>query len=395
MGKLGARIYSTLVPGMVAVLLAATLVAQQAPPRAEIYGGYRWENPGGKFGTTNVGGMGKGFDIQSTFNFTRYFGFTIDTAANFKHNFANVNTIMFGPTLHSRNEKAQPFVHALFGWQRVQPSITLPGGGQSDSGFGTLLGGGLDIPFSRYFSWRAIQGDYLLQKHDYPTAISPHNWNGGRLGSGIVVRLGSLQAAAALVPAAVCAAQPAEILAGEPVTVTATPSGFKEKSTLTYSWSATGGKVGGNQNTTQVDTAGLAPGAYSVTASLSSNKKQTAGCSASFTVKEKPAPPPQHPPTISCSANPATVRSGEPSLISCNVGSPDNRPVTTSFRTSGGRLTPSGNQATLDTAGAPTGPITVAATATDDRTHGQHQHRRERGGSAAATAGGARQRDYV
>src|SRR5438132_12342238 len=47
---------------------------QQNPPRTEIYGGYNWENPGGKLLTTpggvmtNIGGMGKGFNIQSTFD---------------------------------------------------------------------------------------------------------------------------------------------------------------------------------------------------------------------------------------------------------------------------------------------------------------------------------------
>jgi outer membrane protein OmpA-like peptidoglycan-associated protein len=76
---------------------------------------------------------------------------------------------------------------------------------------------------------------------------------------------------------------------------------------------------------------------------------------------------PQNPPTISCSANPSSVRSGELSTITAMGQSPDNRPLTYVFTASGGRITPSGAQTTLDTTGAPAGPITINCTSTDDR----------------------------
>ena len=76
---------------------------------------------------------------------------------------------------------------------------------------------------------------------------------------------------------------------------------------------------------------------------------------------------PQNPPTVSCSANPSSLRSGELSTITATGQSPDNRPLTYDFTASGGRLRASGAQATLDTAGAPAGTITVNCTATDDR----------------------------
>ena len=78
-------------------------------------------------------------------------------------------------------------------------------------------------------------------------------------------------------------------------------------------------------------------------------------------------PPPQNPPTISCSANPSSVRSGELSTITAMGQSPDNRPLTYTFTASGGRMKPSGAQTTLDTTGAPAGPITINCTGTDDR----------------------------
>ena len=73
------------------------------------------------------------------------------------------------------------------------------------------------------------------------------------------------------------------------------------------------------------------------------------------------------PPTITCSANPSMVSSGGPSTITAIGQSPDNRPLTYSFTASGGRLMPSGAQATLDTAGTPAGPINITCTDTDDR----------------------------
>lgn len=74
-----------------------------------------------------------------------------------------------------------------------------------------------------------------------------------------------------------------------------------------------------------------------------------------------------NPPSITCSANPTSVRVGESATISCNAASPENRPVTIRFSSNGGRLTPGNNRATLDTTDAGAGPINVRATATDDR----------------------------
>jgi outer membrane protein OmpA-like peptidoglycan-associated protein len=71
---------------------------------------------------------------------------------------------------------------------------------------------------------------------------------------------------------------------------------------------------------------------------------------------------------MSCSANPTTVRSGESATITCECRSADNRPVNVSnWTASAGRVSGTGNTATLDTAGAAPGSITVGATCTDDR----------------------------
>jgi outer membrane protein OmpA-like peptidoglycan-associated protein len=152
-------------------------------------------------------------------------------------------------------------------------------------------------------------------------------------------------------------------MAGEPVRVTATGANFPKGRTLSYTWTSTGGNVQGADNAGTVNTSGLAPGSYTVTARISDGKKASASCSASFSVKE----PPKHPPSISCSANPTTVMSGDASTISCSCSSPDNRSLSYAWRSSGGRLSDSGATAQLDTAGMGAGSVTINTTCSDDR----------------------------
>ena len=155
-----------------------------------------------------------------------------------------------------------------------------------------------------------------------------------------------------------------EVMAGEPVSVTASGGNFKPDRTLTATWTASGGKLSGSGMGGSVDTTGLAPGSYNVGATVSDGKKASASCSGSFTVKE----PPKNPPHISCMANPASVKSGESSTINCTCTSPDNRsPLTFAWTTSAGTLSGSGASEVLDTAGLPSGPVSVGTTCTDDR----------------------------
>jgi outer membrane protein OmpA-like peptidoglycan-associated protein len=155
-------------------------------------------------------------------------------------------------------------------------------------------------------------------------------------------------------------------MTGEPVTVTTTASNIPKNHTVTYAYQSTGGKVEGTTETAKVDTTGMAPGSYTITGTVTDPKQKKgvpATCNASFTIEE----PPKHPPTISCSANPTTVQSGQPVTVTCTGQSPDNRPLTYNHTATQGRLTPNGPNATLDTAGLPAGQVSVTSTVTDDR----------------------------
>jgi len=168
-------------------------------------------------------------------------------------------------------------------------------------------------------------------------------------------------------PTASCSASPAEVWAGDPVSASINTQNFNPKHTLTYNWTATGGKISGTTTTANVDTAGLAPGSYAVKGTATDEKEKKnniASCEASFAVKAKPMNPPQ----VSCSASPSTVKSGDPSTITATANSPDNAQITGyAYQASAGRISGTGTTATLDTTGAPSGPISVTVTATDAR----------------------------
>ncbi len=119
----------------------------------------------------------------------------------------------------------------------------------------------------------------------------------------------------------------------------------------------------GDSTTGNVDTNGLNPGSYTVTGHTSQGQKagQFADCTANFEVKQF------EPPTISCSANPTTLKPGDSSTITAQGVSPQNRPLTYTYSTSAGQINGSNNTATLNTSGAPAGPITVTCNVSDDK----------------------------
>ncbi len=331
----------------------------QTPPKVEIFAGYAYLHPGSVNAPDESIPAGWGTNV--TYNFTKNLGLGADFGGHYSDT-SNIGTVLFGPKFTLYNGKvARPFVHALFGLARISPS-----GLNSDNTFGLALGGGLDLKVHRNVAIRLIEADWV---HAAPDVTAPETVNAARVRTGLVFLLGGGPPPAP--PTAACSVQPTAVFAGEAVRATVTPSGFNPKHTVDIAWTATGGLQVEGKETANIDTKGLNPGSYTLTANVtdSKNKKVTASCNTSFTVKERPKNPPQ----VSCSANPSTVQSGTPSTITCSCSSPDNSadyPVTasiTNWSSSAGKVSGSGNSATLDTAGAAPGPITVTATCTDSR----------------------------
>jgi outer membrane protein OmpA-like peptidoglycan-associated protein len=81
------------------------------------------------------------------------------------------------------------------------------------------------------------------------------------------------------------------VTAGQPVTINATASD-PDNDQLTYSYSATGGKVSGTGAEAQFDSTGLAPGHYTVTCHVDDGKGGVADGTADVEV-QAPTPPPE------------------------------------------------------------------------------------------------------
>ncbi len=366
-----------LLSGMLVVALSATIAVSQEekPPKADFFLGYQWLNSGGNLpvpGTNPVQAQAaptapRGAGVAFAYNFTRNLALEADAGANFASPGLNIGTASLGPRLMWRSEDANLFIHTLLGWNRLNSPASGP-----HNGIGAILGGGIDLPVNKHFAFRLLEADYQWASQNFSNVVPPGqpnlrrpNFGGARLRSGVVFNVGGGGTEAP--PSASCSVQPGEVMLGEPITATATGSNFNPKHTLSYSWSGSGGKVTSKDNTAAIDTNGVAGGRYTVTAHLTDPKVKKGGeasCTASFTVKE----PPKNPPTLSCSASPTSVQAGTASTITCTCTSPDNVPVTVaSWNASGGRISGSGDTATLNTTGASAGPITVSATCTDSR----------------------------
>jgi len=363
--KISSSFFSKTIALTVIVVLGLSMSAlaqggeDLGPTKLDLFAGYSYMSPGGQIGGVNLKGMPAGWAVAPTWNFNRTFGLTFDASGHYGDN-ADVGTIMVGPKLTLHMGRVAPFAEFLMGLHRLSPS-----GLSDNNAFGLMTGGGFDVRVARHLSLRLLQADYVFGKHSdaYPIP-NTSNLNGARVQGGLVFHFGVNPPGPP--PSASCSAQPAEVMQGEPVSVTATPSNFDPKHTLTYSWTSTGGKVAGDTATANVDTTGVAPGSYTASAKITDakNAKNTASCSANFSVKEQPKNAPQ----ISCSANPATVTAGSPSTITCSCTSPDNRKVSISnWVVSAGKVSGNEGTATLDTAGMQAGPVSVSATCTDYR----------------------------
>jgi hypothetical protein len=362
---------------ILAVLLLSTItVAQQGDtPKYEIFTGYQWLHPGGTVPAPGQSANAPiGFELQNlpagggasfTYFFTNHLGLEGDFGRNQNGN-SDETTLSIGPHLEYRHKRLNLFGHAMVGWNY----LTTPGL-SGRSGIGTIVGGGLDVQITRLIGIRVVEADWVWAHQNFSDVVAPQipdlrriDLEGARVRTGIVWNLGYPQAET---PAASCSAQPSEVMVGEPITATASGSHFNPKHTLTYTWETNGGKVTGKDSTASIDTNGVAGGSYAVTAHISDAKMKnggTASCSANFTVKE----PPKNPPTMSCSASPSSLQAGGTSTITCSCTSPDNVPVTVSNWTStGGSVSGSGSTASLNTAGASAGPVSVSATCTDSR----------------------------
>jgi outer membrane protein OmpA-like peptidoglycan-associated protein len=369
---------------------AATGPSADSPSRWDIFAGYSYLAPKGGVdvlqpnGTTlhfdynavNVGGL-----FSGAYFFNKYVGaqaeYGLHEWGSANPNGSNVGTkgnddgfqtIAGGIIFRFPSEDITPFVHGLVGGARVDGPDHNPFRWGPD----LTAGGGLDFEtpwFNHRLAIRVFQADYEYMHADFGPVVfgGRANISAARLSGGLVFHVGSIAPPAPVTVS--CSANPNSVFPGEPVTLTATAGMLDPKMHAVYSWSGEG--VTGNDTTATVNTANLAPGSYTVKCGVKEGRPgkeglkpwQSAEGSATFTVKEF------EPPTISCSANPTTIKPGETSTITASGVSPQNRTLTYEYSAPSGSVSGNGSTATFSSAGAQTGPVTVTCKVSDDKGH--------------------------
>jgi hypothetical protein len=368
-----------------ATLMSAGAIAQDKPAakapadasasRWDIFAGYSYLAPHGTvqveqsngailpvdYKAVNIGGLG-----SVAYYFNRFVGAQAEVGI---HEYSGdiggqdndgFTTVSGGLIFRYPTADITPFAHALVG-------AALIGGPEHEPntwGPALTVGGGMDYNtplFNHHLAIRLFQADYEYMHADFgPREFGGRaNIDAARLSAGLVLHVGSIAPPPPVTFA--CSVNPTSVFPGEPITVTGTADMLNPKKKAVYSWTGTG--VTGSDTTAKVDTSTLAAGSYTVKGNVTEGPKagQSADCSATFTVKEF------EPPTVSCSANPTTIKPGDTSAITATGVSPQNRPLTYSYSASAGSVSGTGNSATFSSAGAPTGTSTITCTVTDDK----------------------------
>ena len=370
-------------------LAASTICAAQATKsatehpdsRVDIYGGYGFFHP------INSGVDGYQFKdldnpnatVSVTGFFNHYIGLQIEGgyfSGNNEHKFAGpcvssqcdqlFYTAEAGPVFRFPLGSFVPFIHTLGGGVRTNG----PADQELMWGWGVTGGAGLDyvLPiFKKHLVVRPIQADFQYSQTVYGPLVLPAGKTGGfgevdalKLSAGLVLRVGDVADKHPVMLG--CAAEPVAVYPGDIVHVTGSTLFLNPKKPTAYTWETNGGKITPSEATATIDTAGMAPGEYVVAGHVTQGyrERQRASCTTPFTVKHF------DPPTVSCSANPATVISGASVDISTVGTSPQNRPLSYSYSASAGQITATGPTAKLSTAGVGASTITVTCNTIDD-----------------------------
>lgn len=353
---------------------AAKTSAADSPSRWDIFLGYSYLAPKGTVQTTLPDGSTPALQYRSSdkggiesvaYYFNNNVGVEVigDEHAQSPEGMSGVGA---GLIFRFPMSDMTPFIHGLVGIERAG----LPGYQPYKWGPMLTAGGGMDYHtpwLNHHLSIRLFQADFQYIHDNFGPGVygGRANIKAARLSAGLVFSLGNIAPPAPVTMA--CSASPESVYPGDPVTVTGTAGMLNPKDNVVYSWSGEG--VTGKGTTASVDTANLAPGTYTVKCGVKEGKPgkeglkpwQSADSSTTFTVKQF------EPPTVSCSANPSTIKPGETAAISAQGTSPQNRPLTYSYSAASGSVSGTGNSATFSSEGAPAGPVAVTCKASDDK----------------------------
>jgi opacity protein-like surface antigen len=383
-------------PSPVASIPEASMAAAASPysgrmdgyyPRMEWFLGYSYLRAVPAPTTGNRLVWLNGGSTSLAFNFNRYLGIVGDfgglndsrlefrgagSPSTVESSSGTVFTYLLGPRLsYRRFDRFTPFAQALFGGIHAS-DVTLSSGCTgagctllpSENSFAFTAGGGLDFRLHHHLALRLIQAEYLMTRFDNLDTGSTGTQNDLRLSTGLVFRFGGGQRSPEREPLTYsCSVNPTAVFQGEPIAVSGSALNLNPDKTAVYTWSVDGGTVSGISNTASINTTNLAAGTYTVKGHVSEgdSARDNADCTAPYALKAI------EPPTVSCTANPSTVNSGDPSTITAMGVSPQNRPLTYTFSATSGSISGNGANATLSTGGVETGAIGVTCNVADDK----------------------------
>jgi hypothetical protein len=190
------------------VFLCALTAAAQDTPRLETFLGYTYNRANS---ATDVPAFSmNGGGGQVAVNFNKWIGFVMDMGAVHNGNINNrhIDTTLvnyyFGPRLSLRYSRIRPYVNTLFGGAHIGTStavnlqtptipsqpIFIPGQGNlpvgpgqpvtarinaSQTAFGMVVGGGLDIKINKWVSFRPVGLDYQLTRLQNIRSLNDNN----------------------------------------------------------------------------------------------------------------------------------------------------------------------------------------------------------------------------
>jgi outer membrane protein OmpA-like peptidoglycan-associated protein len=210
----------------------------------------------------------------------------------------------------------------------------------------------------RYYpvEWASIGGGYQISFHQNPTPTKVGSLEFGY--DGFVIQ-GAFGTRRNDPPTVSCSVAKNSILQDDKTTIRASAVDT-DGDRLTYSWTTSGGKLAGTEDTATFDASNLAPGKYTVSATVADPKKHQATCSADITVLKRNVAP-----TASVEPSSFDITQGDTVNLSCNASDANKDPLTYKWTVNGQSLAAEGAQITFGSEGRNPGNYDVQCTVSD------------------------------